>query len=131
MDQIRKSYLLIKSIHDQLGGSLKKIISYFPSRRYRGTVTGSGGTQGCAYGRLCYLLHTCVTGPGEASGCQDKFHHAAGALPGRCWHRGAHRPLPSHVGSLSQVLFWLRNLLISREGWGGSASIFIFWTEKT
>lgn len=55
---------------------------------------GAGGIPGYAHGYLFSLLHTCVTGPGEPRGCQDKPRQASGALPGRCWHRGTHQSPP-------------------------------------
>jgi hypothetical protein len=56
--------------------------------------------------------------PGQVpSGCRG--------LPGCCWHHGTRWLSPSHVGRLSQVLFWLRDLLISLDRWNGSDPIFI------
>lgn len=56
-------------------------------------------------------------------------HGASRTLP-VCSGRRA--PPRSHVGSLSQVLFWLRNPLISQNHFNGSASIFILgWRSES
>ena len=53
-----------------------------------------------------------------SSGCRGPFPDAAGILDPML-------PPCSHVSSLSQVLFWLRNPLIAQDCFNGSVSIFI------